>query len=110
MTYKNRTKKLLPLSFVIISCIPSFVFAASASGFGSIDDVLKNVEKWLLGIVGGLAVLFIIIGGVRYIISAGNPDQAGAAKKTILYAIIGIIVVVFSYAVVTLIQSLLHQL
>ena len=71
-----------------------------------VGTAIGSIINIVLGIVGGLAVLFIIIGGVRYIISAGNPDQAGAAKKTILYAVIGLLVVIFSYVIVNVIAGI----
>lgn len=62
--------------------------------------LLGKVINALLAIAGTVAVLFIIIGGFQYITSAGNPDNVGKAKNTILYAIIGLVVVILSYAVV----------
>jgi NADH:ubiquinone oxidoreductase subunit 6 (subunit J) len=54
---------------------------------------------------GAVAVLFLIIGGFRYVVSAGNPDQVEGAKKTILYAILGLIVIFVAYVLVTLLQG-----
>ncbi len=56
-----------------------------------------------------MAVLFIIIGGFQYITSAGNPENVSKAKNTILYAIIGIIVTLLSYAIVKFIIDALTK-
>lgn len=57
----------------------------------------------VLGIAGLIAVAFLVFAGFRYITSAGNEDQAEAAKKTIINAIIGIVVIILSYSIVTVV-------
>lgn len=61
---------------------------------------IQQLTDVLIFIVGAIAVLMIIIGGLRYITSSG--DQAGlkSAKDTILYSVIGIIVAFMAYAIV----------
>lgn len=69
--------------------------------------VLAAVIKALLLFAGAVAVLFLIIGGFRYVISAGNAEQVEAAKKTILYAVLGLIVIFLAFVLVQLIQNYL---
>ena len=59
----------------------------------------------MLFIVGGVSVLMIIIGGLRYVLSGGDSGNVSAAKNTILYAIVGIIVSLLAYAVVSFVVS-----
>ncbi len=56
-----------------------------------------------LGVVGLLSVGFLIYGGFQYITSGGNDELAEAGKKTITNAIIGLVVVILSYVIVTVI-------
>ncbi len=74
-----------------------------------IDNVpLINVNQGILSqilslsfmVIGGMATLFLLIGAVRYAISAGDPSQQRQAKNTILYAIIGLVVSVSGFAIV----------
>lgn len=51
-------------------------------------------------LVGGLAVLFLLIGAVRYVTSNGDQGQLTQAKNTILYAVIGIVVSLSAFAIV----------
>jgi uncharacterized membrane protein len=53
-------------------------------------------------LVGILAVLAIVIGGYRYMTSAGDEKRAGAGKKTIMWALIGLVLVFLAYAIVTI--------
>ena len=66
-------------------------------GNGGTFATITNV---LLFVIGAIAVIMIVIGGLRYVISGGNTEQITAAKNTILYAIIGIIVAILAYAVI----------
>ena len=61
----------------------------------------------LLGITGLIAVAFLIIGGFRYMTSAGNSEVAESAKSIIFNAIIGLAVVILSYIIVTVIINAL---
>ncbi len=67
--------------------------------FGA-DGVITTVTNVLLFIVGALSVIMIIIGGFRYVLSGGNSTAVTAAKNTILYAIVGLLVAFFAYAIV----------
>lgn len=67
--------------------------------FGS-SGVFTIITNVLLFIVGAIAVIMLIIGGIRYTISGGAKDQVESAKNTIMYAIIGIIVVILAFAIV----------
>ena len=72
----------------------------------SVTDVLLWVIDILLILSGIIAVLFIIIGGFWYITSAGDSEQAEKGKTTLVNAIIGIVVVVLSFVIITVITNL----
>lgn len=70
-------------------------------------------EKWasgffkaFLGIAGVAAVIFIIVGGLQMHLAIGNDEKLGAAKKTITWAIIGLVVSILSLAMVSIISNL----
>ena len=62
--------------------------------------VLSTIINTMLFIIGFLSVIMLIFGGLRYIISGGNAAAVTAAKNTILYAIVGLIIAIFAYAIV----------
>lgn len=72
---------------------------------GSILDIAINVMTWVLGATGSFAVIMIVIGGFRYVSSAGNEDLAEAAKETITKAVIGLVIVLLAYVIVATIDS-----
>lgn len=65
-----------------------------------LTDLVKNVVNILLFIVGVAAVVMIIIGGLRYVTSSGDSSQVTAAKNTVLYSVVGLVVAALAYAIV----------
>ncbi|HVE80552.1 MAG TPA: hypothetical protein VNA68_00180 [Candidatus Dormibacteraeota bacterium] len=61
---------------------------------------INNINNALLFIAGAVAVVIIIIGGIGYVTSTGDPARITKAKNTILYAVMGLIVALLAYAVV----------
>ena len=78
----------------------------SAKGTGTPDNVteddglIKKVVNLLLWAIGIISVIMIIIGGIRYATSNGDSNQVTAAKNTIMYAVIGLVIAIFAYAIV----------
>lgn len=70
--------------------------------------ILSTVTNVLLFVVGALAVIMIIFGGIRYVTSAGNSSAVTAAKNTILYAIVGLIVAFLAFAAVNWVLAALN--
>lgn len=69
------------------------------------DGIFQTITNVLLFIIGAIAVIMLVIGGVRYTTSGGNSEQVTAAKNTIMYAIIGIIVAILAFAIVNFVIS-----
>lgn len=65
-----------------------------------IDVTVKGIVEILLTAAGFLAVIFVIIGGIRYMTSNGNASAVADAKQTITYAIIGLVVAVTARLIV----------
>lgn len=68
--------------------------------------LLQYIINIILSLVGGITILFIMIGGFRYITSSGNQETAGKAKQTVLWAVIGLAVVMMAAAMVNIIINL----
>lgn len=66
----------------------------------SINKLITSIVNVLLMIVGVVAVIMIIIGGIKYVTSAGDAAKATSAKNTILYAVVGLVIAAFAYAIV----------
>ncbi len=66
----------------------------------SIPQIIEQITNILIFIMGALSVIMIVIGAFKFVTSGGSPEQVKSAKNTILYAVIGLIVALFSYAIV----------
>ena len=73
---------------------------ASLFGGNGEQGLFQTIVNILLFLVGAVAVVMLIIGGIRYVVSAGDQAQVTGAKNTILYAVVGIVVALLAYAVV----------
>jgi Type IV secretion system pilin len=56
-------------------------------------------------LAGGVAVLFIIIGGFKMMASGGNEKTSASGKKTLQWAVIGLVVILMSFALITIISK-----
>lgn len=79
--------------------------AKSTDQRGNIRGLIKTATDVLLFILGAIAVIMIIIGGIRYTTSNGDSSQVTAAKNTILYGVIGVIVALLAYAIVNFVVT-----
>jgi len=61
---------------------------------------IPAITNLILYIAGAAAIIMIVIGGLRYVLSAGNPSAVNDAKNTILYSVIGLAIAVSAYAIV----------
>ena len=80
--------------------------ASATGGQGSIRQLALQIVNFFLGFLGIVAVMMIIYGGFLYVTAAGNDEKVGQAKKIIMYAVIGIIIILVSFAIVnTVLQA-----
>jgi hypothetical protein len=68
-----------------------------AANSGTISKALTIV----FAITGAVALLIIVIAGFRYIIAQGDPNSVSQARNTILYAVIGLIISLAAFSIVT---------
>jgi cytochrome bd-type quinol oxidase subunit 2 len=74
--------------------------ATAGTAGNSVDTFITNLVNVFSVVVGVVAVIMIIIGGFRYITSGGDSNNISSAKNTIIYAIIGLIVVALAQFIV----------
>lgn len=70
-----------------------------------VSAVIRAIINILSIVVGVLAVIFIIIGGLKYVTSSGDTNNTQSAKNTILYALVGLVIVVLAQVLVRFVLS-----
>jgi len=120
---KLAKSKVVQIGAIVVTSVLSLAPAAfaqyrdpNAAGTGLSGGLLSSgtASGFIIGIInialavaGLIAVLFLIIGGFRYITSAGNEETAEQAKKIIVNAIIGVVVIILSFVIVRVISNAL---
>lgn len=64
------------------------------------SSALHEIVQIVIGIVAALSVLFIVIGGLRYVLSDGDPQGASKARSTVVYALVGLVIAISAEAIV----------
>jgi cytochrome bd-type quinol oxidase subunit 2 len=71
----------------------------------TVSGIFSGLANALIFIVGAVSVIMVIVGGLRYVISNGDSKQTSAAKDTILYAVVGVVVAVAAFAIVKFVTT-----
>ena len=69
------------------------------------NGLIKTVVNVLLWAVGILSVIMIIFSGLRYITSAGDASKTKSAQSTLTYSVVGLIVAIMAYAIVSMVTN-----
>jgi TRAP-type C4-dicarboxylate transport system permease small subunit len=103
------TGSIIGIVVVILSKTITNLIHNKLAGQTLLKDVLQSFINTVLSVTFVVAVLFLIIGGYQYITSTGNPEAIQKAKNTILNSVIGLIVIILSYAIVRFVFGILGK-
>jgi hypothetical protein len=100
---------LAPLHFAFAQVSVPYVpgFARWTVGQGGITGLIAFVISVALWLVGSIAILFLIYGGFLYITAGGNTKQADKGRDTIKNSVLGLVVVILAYVIVTTLINVL---
>jgi len=94
----------VPTASVSASCAVSVQGGANCAKSddqkSNVGVVIKDITNVLLFIIGAVAVIMIILGGIRYTTSNGDASQVTSAKNTILYGVVGVVIALLAFAIV----------
>jgi TRAP-type C4-dicarboxylate transport system permease small subunit len=84
-------------TFSSSDCTASVTTGNATNSVGTLISEVIDIFSWL---VGGISVIMIIYGGFRYVTSGGNDSSISGAKNTIIYALIGLVIVALAQVIV----------
>jgi hypothetical protein len=93
---------LLALVLLMAAAPPAF----AAGGAPTLSGVISNLTSWIVGILAGVATLFLTIGGLRYLTAGGDPGQVEKAKIALKSAAIGYALAILAPLLVSILASL----
>ncbi|MEO7747360.1 MAG: hypothetical protein ABIS24_02870 [Candidatus Saccharimonadales bacterium] len=73
------------------------------------DAQLQSILSGVFAVAGVVAVIFIILGGIRYSISQGNAGDLEKAKDMIVYALVGLLFVIIAFTIVQVVTARIFQ-
>ncbi len=68
-------------------------------------DVVTKVMQLVFGLAGAIALLVITFAGTMYVLSQGDPQKVAKAKQTIIFALVGLVVTVLAYSIVSFVVT-----
>ena len=68
-------------------------------------DAAVNIVRYLMTFLGIIAVVVILLGGFQWLTAAGNEDKVASAKRTIIAGVIGLIIILAAFAIVTFVVN-----
>jgi hypothetical protein len=86
-----------------LALIAALLLPQAADAATSLNQVIDNMRTWILGLLVALATLLLTIGGVRYLLAAGDPGAIEKAKGTIKAAIAGYALAALAPVLVTVV-------
>ena len=95
----------LGLAIAAATALAPPAFAATASP-PSLNSVIGSLQVWLVGILAGLATLFLTIGGIRYLTAGGDPAEVERAKTALKSAAVGYALAALAPLLVSILQSI----
>ena len=81
------------------------VNSSAVAGAVTLSQIATNVLNFLLSIVGILAIIMLVVGGIMYLTAAGDEDRIDSGKKIVKYSIIGIVVALAALVIVSQIAA-----
>jgi amino acid transporter len=107
----KKTKIFTTISTILLA-FPAYADDVKMVNFNNNTDltnqtikIIGNIINLVLGFAGALAALFIVIGGLKLVTSSGNSEKVEKAKKTLTYAVFGVIIVVMVYVILYAIRE-----
>lgn len=76
---------------------------------GDLTQAISKISNTLIMLVGAVALLFILFGGFMMITSAGKPENVQKGKNAVMYAVLGLVLVILSYVIINFVISSLTK-
>ncbi|HBB02423.1 MAG: hypothetical protein US89_C0013G0044 [Candidatus Peregrinibacteria bacterium GW2011_GWF2_38_29] len=72
----------------------------------AVEALIPKVTKMLIGFAGITAFLFTVVGGIRFMVAYGETEAVTSAKKQITWSLVGLVIAIFAYTIISIISSI----
>ena len=101
-----RTVGVLAGTAILAAAGAAPVLAAAPPGPHDLPTIVHNLTVWIVGILAGVATLFLTVGGVRYLMAGGDPAEVERAKSALKSAAFGYALAVLAPVLLRVVQSI----
>jgi Type IV secretion system pilin len=105
-TRKEAMHKRLLITVAFAATVALASAPAALAAANDLNQVIDNLRVWITGLLAALATLLLMIGGVRYLLAAGDPGSHERAKGSIRAALIGYALALLAPLLVTIVQHI----
>lgn len=77
--------------------------------FSDLGNLMSNIIQIMISVGGILCIIFIIVGGFKFVTSGGDEKKLASAKGTLTYAIVGLIVIILAFVMIQVVQYFLKS-
>jgi hypothetical protein len=86
-------------------CTDDKTESAAGANDNPIADRLRNIANLIAIVAGAAAILLILVGGIQYVTSNGDTNKTASAKNTVIYSLVGLVVVALAAAIIDFVVS-----
>ena len=104
-----RAATLLAATILAIAAMVAPAVAAAPMPVAAANDlptIIRNLTVWIVGLLAGVATLFLTVGGVRYLMAGGDPAEVERAKSALKSAAIGYALAVLAPVLLQILRSI----
>ncbi len=104
---RGRSKvKLTAVTLTVLQLVYAHPVFAATGGVSNVESFIKSIITVLSAIAGLIATLFLVVGGIGYMTSSGNPDNLDRAKRTIMHSLYGLAIVIGAFVISNIVTEL----
>lgn len=107
---RTRTAAVIGLASALVVLVAGPALAQAAPGAAApaadLGKIVDNARVWVMGLLAGLATLFFVVGGARYVIAGGDPGEVERAKLTLRSAMVGYALAILAPVVLSVLKGI----
>jgi hypothetical protein len=100
-------KIILSLTLLSLLVVPVMAFAQPSVTISSINQLVEAIKNPLWVIFGLIALVAFVVAGILFLTSNGEPEKITKARTSFLWGIVGVVVGIVAYSIVTIIETAL---
>ena len=90
---------------ILTTAVPAFAAEPQILAANDLPTIINNITNWIVGLLIGVATLFLTIGGIRYLAAGGDPTEVEKAKSAFKSALVGYALAILAPVLLKVVQG-----